>query len=195
MVRLGSVGGFSRPGRISCAAARTTIKTTPTCLSRLPIPSPSMTKIRQTCRTVVRFGRTNPAIGGRSRVPCIPRAGYWRPGCWECGGLMRGLSRAEASERLTRFGPNALPEQQPEPLWRRFVRQFNNPLIFILLFALAFDVGLWVVEGAHGWPIEASAIALILLFNAALGLYQEQRSEAALARLKVLAGAHAWVLR
>jgi Ca2+-transporting ATPase len=68
-------------------------------------------------------------------------------------------------------------------------------LIFILLFALAFDVGLWVYEGAHGWPIEASAIAVILLFNAALGLYQEQRSEAALARLKALAGAHAWVLR
>jgi Ca2+-transporting ATPase len=50
-------------------------------------------------------------------------------------------------------------------------------------------------EGAHGWPIEASAIGLILIFNAALGLYQEQRSEAALSRLKALAGAHAWVLR
>ena len=75
------------------------------------------------------------------------------------------------------------------------MRQFNSPLIFILLFALAFDVGLWVYEGAHGWPIEAGAIALILLFNAALGLYQEQRSEAALARLKALAGAQTWVLR
>jgi Ca2+-transporting ATPase len=80
-------------------------------------------------------------------------------------------------------------------MWRRFVRQFNSPLIFILLFALAFDFALWAYEGAHGWPVEASAIALILLFNAALGLYQERRSEGALARLKVLAGAHAWVLR
>ena len=108
---------------------------------------------------------------------------------------MNGLSTAEAAERLARFGPNALPEQPPEPLWRRFLRQFNSPLIFILLFALAFDFGLWVYEGAHGWPIEATAIGLILLFNAALGLYQEQRSEAALARLKALAGAQAWVLR
>jgi P-type Ca2+ transporter type 2C len=106
-----------------------------------------------------------------------------------------GLSTVEATERLVRFGPNALPEKLPEPLWRRFLRQFNNPLIFILLFALAFDAALWVFEGAHGWPIEANAIALILLFNAALSLYQEQRSEAALARLKVLAGAQAWVLR
>src|SRR5919108_4705693 len=108
---------------------------------------------------------------------------------------MTGLSTAQAAERLARFGPNALPEQPSEPLWRRFVRQFNSPLIFILLFALAFDLGLWVYEGAHGWPIEAIAIGLILLFNAALGLYQEQRSEAALTRLKALAGAQAWVLR
>jgi Ca2+-transporting ATPase len=108
---------------------------------------------------------------------------------------MNGLTTAEAAERLSRFGPNALPEQPPDAIWRRLLRQFNSPLIFILLFALAFDLGLWVYEGAHGWPIEASAIALILLFNAALGLYQEQRSEAALARLRALAGARVWVLR
>src|SRR5688572_31557797 len=108
---------------------------------------------------------------------------------------MDGLSSADAAERLSRFGPNALPEQAPDPLWRRFVRQFQSPLIYILLFALAFDLGLWLYEGGHGWPIEATAIGLILVFNAVLGLYQEQRSEAALARLKALAGAQAWVVR
>ena len=86
-----------------------------------------------------------------------------------------GLSNAEAADRLARVGPNALPERQPDPLWRRFARQFNSPLIFILLFALVFDAGLWLYEGASGWPIEAIAIGLILLFNAALGLYLEQR--------------------
>ena len=106
-----------------------------------------------------------------------------------------GLSSVEATERLARVGPNALPQHAPDPLWRRFVRQFQSPLIYILLFALAFDLGLWIYEGAHDWPIEATAIGLILLFNAALGLYQEQRSEAALIRLKALAGAQAWVLR
>lgn len=108
---------------------------------------------------------------------------------------MTGLSSAEATDRLSRVGPNALPEHDRDPLWRRFVRQFQSPLIYILLFALAFDLGLWIYEGAHAWPIEATAIGLILLFNAALGLYQEQRSEAALTRLKALAGAQAWVLR
>ena len=109
--------------------------------------------------------------------------------------VMSGLSTAEASARLARFGHNALPEQTAESLWKRFARQFDSPLIFILLFALAFDLGLWVFEGMHVWPLEAIAIGLILLFNAALGLYQEQRSEAALSRLRALAGAHAWVLR
>jgi Ca2+-transporting ATPase len=88
-----------------------------------------------------------------------------------------------------------LPERPPDPLWRRFLRQFASPLIYILLFALSFDVGVWLYEGAVGWPVEAVAIAIILLLNAGLGLYQEQRSEQALAHLRTLAGAQAWVLR
>jgi Ca2+-transporting ATPase len=108
---------------------------------------------------------------------------------------MPGLSSAEAAERLARVGPNALPERPPVPWWRRLLGQFASPLIYILLFALAFDAAVWVSEGARGWPVEAIAIGVILLLNAGLGLYQEQRSEAALARLKALAGAQAWVLR
>ncbi len=106
-----------------------------------------------------------------------------------------GLSTVEATKRRARAGPNALPGRVPDPVWRRFLRQFASPLIFILLFALAFDLGVWLYEGRGGWPAEAIAIGLILVLNAALGLYQEQRSEAALSHLKALAGAHAWVLR
>ncbi|MGH7336408.1 MAG: cation-transporting P-type ATPase, partial [Myxococcota bacterium] len=71
---------------------------------------------------------------------------------------MNGLTTVEAAERLARVGPNALPEHVPDPLWRRFLRQFASPLIYILLFALAFDLGLWVYEGTRAWPIEASRI-------------------------------------
>lgn len=106
-----------------------------------------------------------------------------------------GLSTSDAHARRAQFGPNALPASTRDPVWLRFVRQFRSPLIYILLFALAFDAGLWVQEGAHGLPVEALAIALILLLNAALGFYQEQRSEAALSRLQALAAAQAWVLR
>jgi P-type Ca2+ transporter type 2C len=108
---------------------------------------------------------------------------------------MTGLSAAEAARRLDATGPNALPERRADPFWLRFLRQFASPLIYILLFALAFDLALWAYEGASDFPVDAIAIAVILLLNAGLGLYQEYRSEAALARLRDLAGAHAWVLR
>jgi Ca2+-transporting ATPase len=106
-----------------------------------------------------------------------------------------GLSAAEAAARLTQVGPNALPEEVPASIWRRFVRQFASPLVYILLFALAFDIAHWLWDGAPGWPIEAAAIAFILVFNAGLGLYQERRSEAAMSRLQALGAAQAWVLR
>jgi Ca2+-transporting ATPase len=108
---------------------------------------------------------------------------------------MNGLSSAEAAARLARVGPNALPEPPADSLWRRLVRQFASPLIYILIAAVALDLVLWAHEGFGTWPVEAIAIGLILVFNAALGLYQERRSEAALRRLKALAGSHAWVMR
>lgn len=80
-----------------------------------------------------------------------------------------GLSTVQAAVRLADVGPNALPERAPDPVWRRFVRQFQSPLIYILMFALVFAAGLWIYEGARWWPIEALAIAVILLLNPALG--------------------------
>ena len=109
--------------------------------------------------------------------------------------LQQGLSAAEAQKRLAQYGPNALPEQPPKPLWRRFLRQFQSPLIYILLFALAVDLVIWIGAGAPGVPIESLAIALILLLNAGLGVYQESKAETALARLKALAAAQVWVMR
>ena len=39
-----------------------------------------------------------------------------------------------------------MPERPPTPLWRRFARQFQSPLIYILLFALVADAAIWVSE-------------------------------------------------
>jgi Ca2+-transporting ATPase len=108
---------------------------------------------------------------------------------------MDGLSTADARARAAQYGPNALPDRAPTPLWRRVLQQFASPLIYLLLFALAFDVVVWLHDGAGRWPVEAIAIGAILLLNAALGVYHERRSESALARLKTLAGHRAWVLR
>jgi Ca2+-transporting ATPase len=106
-----------------------------------------------------------------------------------------GLSTAEALARQQQHGLNALPEKPPMPLWRRFLRQFQSPLIYILLFALAIDAVIWLSEGAHGLPVESIAIAIILLLNAGLGVYQENKSEAALIALKAMSAPLVWVMR
>jgi Ca2+-transporting ATPase len=73
--------------------------------------------------------------------------------------------------------------------------QLRSSIIYILLFALAFDLVVWLWEGAHEWPFESIAIATILLFNTAMGVWQEYRAEDALARLRELAAPKVWVMR
>src|SRR5690606_10355906 len=66
-----------------------------------------------------------------------------------------GLDDDEARRRLAEHGPNALPETPATPLWRRFLAQFQSALIYLLLFALVFDVATWLWEEGGGWPAEA----------------------------------------
>jgi Ca2+-transporting ATPase len=106
-----------------------------------------------------------------------------------------GLTSAEAAARLARVGPNALPAPAPEPLWRRFARQFASPVIYILLVALAVDVAAWAGGLQEGRPLEAAAIAVILALNAGLGVWQERKAEHALARLRSLAAPRVSVWR
>ncbi len=106
-----------------------------------------------------------------------------------------GLSQADAARRLAEFGPNTLPEAEPVRIWQRLARQFKSPLIYILLFALALDLALWIYDGARGIPFESLAIGLILALNAILGAFQEGKAEEALARLKALALPNVWVVR
>ena len=107
----------------------------------------------------------------------------------------QGLTTEEARRLLAEHGANALPEAAGAPLWLRFLRQFKNPLIYILLFAVAFDVAVWIYEAWQGWPVEGFVIAVVLLLNAGLGTFQEYRSEQAIAQLKALTAFFVWVMR
>jgi Ca2+-transporting ATPase len=107
----------------------------------------------------------------------------------------RGLSSAEAQIRLRQVGPNALPQRPPEALWHAFLQQFKSPLIYVLLVALLIDVGVWAGGGARALPLESAAIAIILLLNAGLGVWQERKAEGTLRALAELAAPQVWALR
>jgi Ca2+-transporting ATPase len=68
-------------------------------------------------------------------------------------------------------------------------------LIYVLLFALAVDLGIWLADGAQGIPFESLAIAAILVLNAFLGVWQEYRAEDALSKLRELEAPQVQVLR
>jgi Ca2+-transporting ATPase len=106
-----------------------------------------------------------------------------------------GLTQAEAEQRLEAHGANTIPHAEPVSLARRVLRQLQSPLIYILLLALAFDLVVWVLDGADQVPGEAVAIAAVVLLNALLGLLQERRAGQALAHLRQLSAPNAWVMR
>jgi Ca2+-transporting ATPase len=99
-----------------------------------------------------------------------------------------GLSEAEARRRLTRHGANQLTEVRGVSAWSILFDQFKNSLIVILIVAVALSAFL-------GHTIEALAIALIVLFAAVLGFYQEFRAERAIEALRMMAAPTAVVWR
>jgi P-type Ca2+ transporter type 2C len=107
----------------------------------------------------------------------------------------RGLSEDEARARLARYGPNELTAEKPVPAWRRFLAQFQDVLVILLLVATAISAGLWLVERESKLPYEALAILAVVLLNAVMGYVQASRAESAVAALRQMAAAHATVLR
>lgn len=107
----------------------------------------------------------------------------------------RGLSEQEARTRLQRFGPNELAPARKTPEWRKFLAQFQDPLVILLLVATGISAGVWLYERDTSAPYEAIAILAVVLLNAAMGYLQEARAESALAALKNMAAAHSHVIR
>ena len=106
-----------------------------------------------------------------------------------------GLSSQEATARLERFGRNELVSKKPVPGWRKFLQQFANVLIILLLIAGAISTGLWLYQDASPLPYEALAIFAIILLNATMGYVQQARAEEALAALRRMTAAEAALVR
>lgn len=109
--------------------------------------------------------------------------------------VRRGLSRGEAQARLTRDGLNELKPQPAIPAWKHFLEQFQDPLVYLLLAAVATTLAIWLLGGGNGWPIDALVILAIMLINALLGYFQEARSQRAAAALTKLTETTSAVIR
>ena len=107
----------------------------------------------------------------------------------------QGLSHDEARARLERHGRNELTADPPVAAWRKFLAQFHDVLVILLLVATAISAGLWVYERDSALPYEAIAISAVVLLNAVMGYIQESRAESAVAALRQMAAAQAHVIR
>lgn len=99
-----------------------------------------------------------------------------------------GLSQAQAQERLTRLGANRLPTTPPMPAWRRFLMQFHNVLIYVLLAA-------GLVTLVLGHYVDTAVILGVVLINAVVGFVQEGKAASALAAISRMVKVQAMVLR
>ena len=114
----------------------------------------------------------------------------------------RGLDEAEVKDRLKKFGFNKLAEAPQVPGWKKFLLQFKDPLVYLLLAATAISLVAWFIERAHSpagsgesLPFDAIVIVLILVLNAVLGYIQEARAEQAVDALARMTAPQTSVLR
>jgi len=99
-----------------------------------------------------------------------------------------GLAEAESNTRSQRWGTNQLPITPPTPAWRRWLRQFHNLFIYVLLISAAISLVL------QHW-VDAGVILAVILINAAIGYVQEGKAETALRAIMSLSKSLCMVVR
>jgi Ca2+-transporting ATPase len=107
----------------------------------------------------------------------------------------RGLPQREASSLIARYGRNELAGEKPIPAWRRFLEQFEDILVVLLLIATGISATLWAIERESALPYEAIAILAVLLLNAIMGYMQQSRAQQATAALQQMSAPRATVVR
>ena len=102
--------------------------------------------------------------------------------------LTNGLSPGEALKRLHDQGPNELPHEEPDPLWKKFLGQFKETLIILLLCSAVASI----VVGNRD---DALSIAVAVIIVVSVGFVQEYRSEKSIEALDKLVPNHAHLIR
>ncbi len=106
-----------------------------------------------------------------------------------------GLAADEVARRLEAFGWNELEQAAVRPAWRRLLDQFTDPLVLLLFAAIGISLIAWLVDGGSGSPVEVIVIAVIVVANAAIGFWQEEKATKAVDALRELTSTHTRVVR
>ncbi|MBQ4560719.1 MAG: calcium-translocating P-type ATPase, PMCA-type [Clostridia bacterium] len=107
----------------------------------------------------------------------------------------RGLDLQRVAELQQKFGKNKLKEKKKKSTLQRFLDQFKDVMILILIAAAVVSFTIICVEGNWGELFEPALILLIVILNAVMGVYQEGKAEKALDALKNMSAPHARVIR
>jgi len=107
----------------------------------------------------------------------------------------KGISNAEAESRLLKNGKNALPETKKQSKFVKFLLQFKDIMIIILLIAAGISITLAFVEKNYSDLFEGGVILFIVILNAIIGVVQESKAEDALENLKKSTEPYAKVIR
>ncbi len=102
-----------------------------------------------------------------------------------------GLTAQEAAQRLERDGENVLQGERAVPVWLRFLAQFRDPMILVLLAAAGLSLA---AGGGEDW-LDAAIILLIVVVNAVISISQEDSARRALEALRDMTAPKALVLR
>ena len=94
--------------------------------------------------------------------------------------MQLGLSTYQAEQRLNQYGENKLQEKKKKTNWQRFLDQFKDVMILILLAAAAISFVIACVEGNPKEFFEPLLILLIVILNAVMGVMKESKAEKAL---------------
>ena len=105
-----------------------------------------------------------------------------------------GLTEEEASKRLEKYGANNLKEKKKESLFIKFIKQFNDFMIIVLIIAAIISAIVAKTNGSGDY-IDSIIIIAIVIFNAIMGLIQEEKAEKSLEALKKMSAPNAKVRR
>ena len=105
-----------------------------------------------------------------------------------------GLSKVEVHERQQKYGKNKLEDTKKETILVKFIKQFNDFMIIILIFASIISAGISYMQGKNDY-IDSIIIIAIVILNALMGVIQEAKAEKSIEALKEMTPPKAKVIR